>query len=153
MAGFLLVCAILFFPVYLDENYLSCITSQKDEFYVHQKVTTMEVHQEWSVGEEKLLMCHLCEINSVNATAMPEIVYETVFGNITKEKGSVIFINMLLLIAGVESNPGPTGLQPMDLDDLYKEDINEEKGKYRMKPTFFLKKSVCKIAVVLGFFT
>lgn len=54
----------------------------------------MEVHQEWSVGEEKLLMCHLCEINSVNATAMPEIVYETVFGNITKEKGSVIFINV-----------------------------------------------------------
>ncbi len=33
VAGFLLVCAVLFLPVWLDENYLSCITSEKGIFH------------------------------------------------------------------------------------------------------------------------
>ncbi len=129
MAGFLLVCAVLFLPVWLDENYLSCITSEKGEYHTYHTVTTTEVHQEWSIVGE-VNECNIGKSNLVNTTVMPETVYETVFGNVIKEKGSVTFVNMLLLMAGVESNPGPIGKEPMDMDILYQDNINEDRGEY-----------------------
>ncbi len=123
VAGFLLVCAVLFLPVWLEENYLSCITSEEGEYHTYHTVTTTEVHQEWSIVGE------VNECNLVNVTVMPVTVYETVFRNITKEKGSVTFVNMLLLMAGVESNPGPTRKEPRDLDILNLDDIKEDRGE------------------------
>ncbi len=99
----------------------------KGTLHNNQRVTTIEVYPEWSIGD--VMMCLVWKSHLVNASVMPETVYETVFGNVTKEKGSVTFVNMLPLMAGVESNPGPTGKEPMDLDILYQDDVNEDRGE------------------------
>ncbi len=89
------------------------------------------VVEEGIIGEMKLSLYHPWFLTVFNMTIVPDTVFETVFRNITKEKGSVTFIDMLLLKSGVESNPGPTGSQFMGLNDLYKDGINEEPGKFK----------------------
>ncbi len=133
VAGFLFICAILFLPIWLEENYVTCISCQETKKYYHiyNKVTMIGVVEEGIIGEMKLSLYHPWFLTVFNMTIVPDTVFETVFRNITKEKGSVTFIDMLLLKSGVESNPGPTGSQFMGLNDLYKDGINEEPGKFK----------------------